>query len=89
MYWRDDIVENRHCFDCGETHYSDLSHRGCPARLRQHNETQTPEQKFLICDGCNARSLFEHRCHGDRAFVNGEATGKPCQCPDCSEGPPF
>ena len=46
-------------------------------------------KNLLICDGCNVRPPFEHRCHQNRAFVNGESTGKSCQCPDCFESFPF
>jgi len=28
----------------------------------------------VICDGCNVREPWEHRCHG-----------KPCECPRCRE----
>lgn len=37
----------------------------------------------VICDGCNVRPPFEHRCHGQRSVVRGEQTDKKCQCPDC------
>lgn len=37
----------------------------------------------VICDGCNVRSPWEHRCHGTRSVVQGEQTNKQCQCPDC------
>ncbi len=39
--------------------------------------------KVIICDGCRVQGSFEHRCHGSRAMVAGEQTGKPCQCLDC------
>lgn len=38
-----------------------------------------------ICDGCNVRKPWEHRCHGPRAFVNGERVGLPCECQQCRE----
>jgi hypothetical protein len=41
------------------------------------------EFKMIICDGCNVRAPFEHRCHEDNVLVNGEKTGKPCECPIC------
>ena len=82
MCWRDDIVETRYCSACGQEYYGDLGHRGCPGFPKQATISKS-EPKLLICDGCNVRAPFEHRCHGDRAFVNGEATGKPCQCEDC------
>jgi len=37
-----------------------------------------------ICDGCNVREPWEHRCHGARAVVRGQQTGLPCQCKDAS-----
>lgn len=40
----------------------------------------------LICDGCNVRTPWEHRCHGERAQVRGEPTGKRCQCAECFVG---
>lgn len=36
-----------------------------------------------ICDGCNVREPFEHRCHRGRSVVQGEQTGKKCQCVEC------
>ena len=38
-----------------------------------------------ICDGCNVREPFEHRCHGSQATVRGERTGLPCECSECDE----
>lgn len=29
-----------------------------------------------LCDGCNVREPFEHRCHGDDG-------GRSCECPEC------
>ncbi|MDP3999650.1 MAG: hypothetical protein Q8P76_03615 [bacterium] len=41
---------------------------------------------MTICDGCNVNAPFEHRCHGDRAFINGERKPfKSCECPICRE----
>jgi len=37
----------------------------------------------IICDGCNVREPWEHRCHGSNAYINGECTTMPCACPDC------
>jgi len=42
-----------------------------------------PGVSLVVCDGCNVNLPFEHRCHGDRAMVSGEQTGKPCRCVDC------
>ncbi len=39
----------------------------------------------VICDGCNVREPFEHRCHGYRSVVRGESTDKICECKDCRE----
>lgn len=36
-----------------------------------------------ICDGCNVREPFEHRCHGSRMQVRGENVIGACQCEDC------
>lgn len=45
-------------------------------------EDGKPENK-LICDGCNVRPPWEHRCHEGNAWVRGEKTGRPCQCDEC------
>jgi hypothetical protein len=39
----------------------------------------------IICDGCNVRAPFEHRCHGRNAYVRGERTGKACDCQECRD----
>jgi hypothetical protein len=39
----------------------------------------------IICDGCNVHGVWEHRCHGDRARVRDEPTGKPCECRECHD----
>ncbi len=44
---------------------------------------ETMSGKRLICDGCNVRVPFEHRCHGIRSEVNGVQTGRQCECDDC------
>ena len=44
---------------------------------------------MIICDGCNVRKLWEHRCHGTNANVRGKATGKPCECQECKLGETF
>ena len=36
-----------------------------------------------ICDGCNVRPLFEHRCHDDCIVVAGVQTERKCECPFC------
>jgi len=38
---------------------------------------------MVICDGCNVRDGWEHRCHKENAFVGGEETGQPCECKVC------
>jgi NTP pyrophosphatase (non-canonical NTP hydrolase) len=40
---------------------------------------------MIICDGCNVRDPWEHRCHGSNAYVRGERTGLPCECHQCRE----
>lgn len=35
-----------------------------------------------VCDGCNVKEPWEHRCHGDDAVVLGERVGGPCRCTD-------
>ncbi len=37
----------------------------------------------LICDGCNVKPPFEHRCHGDNSQVSGEPTRLSCECDEC------
>jgi hypothetical protein len=37
----------------------------------------------IICDGCNVRPPFEHRCHGNRSVIAGKHTGQTCECKDC------
>ena len=37
-----------------------------------------------ICDGCNVRAPWEHRCHGNRMRVGGEAVEGSCECEECS-----
>ena len=39
----------------------------------------------IICDGCNVKDGWEHRCHGDRAMVLGVQTLRPCECKECRE----
>lgn len=41
------------------------------------------EMTRVICDGCAVNPPHEHRCHGLRAYVNGEAMRRPCDCRDC------
>jgi hypothetical protein len=41
-----------------------------------------------VCDGCNVRQPWEHRCHGldaSEIVVNGERVRGSCECPDCRE----
>jgi hypothetical protein len=83
MCSRDDVVTVRRCSICGQEYFGGLGHPGCSGFPKQASVPE-PKPKLLICDGCNVRPPFEHRCHGDRAFVRGEATGKSCQCEDCS-----
>ncbi len=40
----------------------------------------------IICDGCNVRDGWEHRCHGEtRIMVRGELYNGPCECVPCGE----
>ena len=39
----------------------------------------------LICDGCNVRDGWEHRCHGRESVVRGEQTYRPCECHECND----
>lgn len=40
----------------------------------------------VICDGCNVRPPWEHRCHGDEAVtVGGDRIPLPCGCVECAE----
>lgn len=40
----------------------------------------------IICDGCNVRGNWEHRCHGIEAVtVGGERVPLPCHCAPCAE----
>ncbi len=43
------------------------------------------ESCIIICDGCNVREPFEHRCHGYSSVVYGEQTNKICGCRECRE----
>ncbi|MEE9337249.1 MAG: hypothetical protein V3U87_04150 [Methylococcaceae bacterium] len=35
MCSRDEIVEYRHCYQCGEEYYGNLGHRGCSGRAKE------------------------------------------------------
>jgi 8-oxo-dGTP diphosphatase len=69
------------CANCG--------HTVMPAALviPLSNETHKADAggATRICDGCNVRGNWEHKCHGKRCVVGGEQTGLPCQCsnPEC------
>jgi len=39
----------------------------------------------VLCDGCNVNPPFEHRCHGRKTMIMGQATNKICQCQECRE----
>jgi len=51
--------------------------------------SMTDKQKeiILICDGCNVREPWEHRCHGNNASISGIRIGVPCMCnePSCKK----
>ena len=44
-----------------------------------------PYEGMALCDGCNVRGVFEHRCHNlaGRVMVGGQRSDKRCQCPGC------
>lgn len=48
--------------------------------------------KRVICDGCNVRGGWEHRCHAPRCSARMTVYGEPrfgaCECADCMEPPP-
>lgn len=37
----------------------------------------------VVCDGCNVREPFEHRCHQRNILVQGERIDKLCCCWEC------
>lgn len=41
----------------------------------------------IVCDGCNVRGAYEHKCHGEFMQVGGEPTGRRCPC-ECTDDPP-
>lgn len=43
MCWRDDIVTERYCSDCGQEYYGDLGHRGCPTLARKTEDPFSEE----------------------------------------------
>jgi hypothetical protein len=44
-------------------------------------------RRYVICDGCNVRPPFEHRCHEDRPHVNGALVEGRCECDLCVDPP--
>lgn len=48
--------------------------------LKNHNRPEEP----VICDGCNIREPFEHRCHGRNIVVRGERADRSCECRPCA-----
>lgn len=42
-----------------------------------------PGLAMIVCDACNVRPPFEHRCHGSKVVVEGKPLNKPCGCLDC------
>lgn len=69
------ITEIIYCDICKETIY--------PKNRCECNHTQTDEK--IICDGCNVRGSWEHRCHGSHSMIMGVQTNKPCECEKCEE----
>ena len=37
-------------------------------------------KEIILCDGCNVKNGYEHRCHGTNIVVNGEHTAFTCDC---------
>lgn len=45
---------------------------------------QVERPKPVICDGCNVRQRWEHRCHGGyNVLVMGQRYHGHCECRDC------
>ena len=40
-------------------------------------------KKAIICDGCNVRKPWEHRCHREHALVMDKSANHRCECADC------
>lgn len=43
------------------------------------------ESSKKICDGCNVRDGWEHRCHIHNIVIKGEFTKHDCECDFCKE----
>jgi hypothetical protein len=43
------------------------------------------EDNKKICDGCNVRGAWEHRCHIHNIVIKGEHTKFDCECQPCKE----
>ena len=41
---------------------------------------------IVLCDGCNVRGGWEHRCHGEPITVRGEMVYAACECAECNGG---
>lgn len=50
----------------------------------KHLNMRAQEAAPIICDGCNVRDGWEHKCHGKNAMVQGERTSKLCECRPCA-----
>lgn len=90
-----------YCSDCGRRgcalfHWGPLVPEGktgyfCAPCFRQRGEDRdsgkepTPLRIEVMCDGCNVRGVFEHRCHGTNAQIHGEPTNRMCECPECND----
>lgn len=62
----------------------------CVMSLTDSRAAATPRTPIL-CDGCNVREPFEHRCHGysaPRIQVAGEWVNASCECEDCTAPAP-
>lgn len=89
-----------YCSDCGRkgcilSHWGPLVPNGktgyfCASCFRQRAEDgrvgkePAPLRIEIMCDGCNVRGVFEHRCHGANAQMQGESTNRMCECPECN-----
>ena len=83
MCWRDDIVTERYCSDCGQTYYGDLGHRGCSAHKREKSTPIVWEDatKPWICGGCkNEQDIKTHECEVERESAPGQTRGRFCEC---------
>ena len=82
MCWRDDIVEERYCSECGQIYCGDLGHRDCSARqIKPATPIIWEDPKISwICDACkNKPDIKTHSCEVDRNYAPGQR-GRFCEC---------